>query len=128
MTDPGPINTDPATDVGRVRLLITDTDEAAPLLTDGEIEALLALEGGNVKRGAAAALETIATSETLVGKKISTQDLSTDGPAVATALMKRAEVLRGQADAETGVAADPYEYGFDYVDVPTVGTHPGVQW
>lgn len=128
MADPAPITTDPTTPIGQVRLLITDTDEAAPLFTDAEITALLGLEGGNVKRGSAAALETIATSETLIAKKISTQDLSTDGPAVATSLIARAKLLREQADAEAGAVVDPYEYGFDYVDMPAVGTHPGVTW
>lgn len=129
MSSPTPINLDPATAVGKMRLLITDTDETAPLFTDAEITALLELEGGNVKRGAAAALETIATSEALIAKKISASDgTSTDGPAVATSLMGRAKVLREQADAEDGGVVNPNDFGFDYVDIPTVGTHPGVWW
>ncbi|MFI7608809.1 hypothetical protein ACIBTV_27365 [Micromonospora sp. NPDC049366] len=123
-----PITLDTAEPVGRVRLLITDTDEAFPLFTDAQLGALLAMEGDNVKRGAAAALETIAVSETLIGKKITTQDLSTDGPAVAKALQDRARALREQADGEAGAVADPYAYGFDFVDMPAVGTHPGVDW
>jgi hypothetical protein len=127
-TGADPIELDPTTDVGMVRLLITDTDEAFPLFTDGQLVALLGAEGDIVKRGAALALETIATSETLIGKKITTQDLSTDGPAVAKALMDRAKILRGQADAEAGPVDDPDQYGFDYVDVPTASTYPGVRW
>ncbi len=128
VTGADPIELDPAEPVGMVRLLITDVDEAFPLFTDAQLAALLTAEGDVVKRAAALALETIATSETLIGKKITTQDLSTDGPAVAAALMKRAEALRGQADTEAGPVDDPDQYGFDFVDFPTAGTHPGVRW
>lgn len=93
-----PIETDPGTDVGMLRLLVTDVDEAYPILTDAQYAAFLDLEGGNVKRGAAAALEAIATSETLRSKKITTGDgLQTDGPAVAKELRERAAMLRAQA-------------------------------
>lgn len=128
VTGAAPIELDPAEPVGLIRLLVTDTDEAYPLFTDAQLAAFLTAEGDVVKRAAALALETIATSETLVGKKITTQDLSTDGPAVATALMKRAEALRKQADAEAGPVDDPDGYGFDFVDFPVAGTHPGVRW
>ncbi|MEV0214290.1 hypothetical protein [Micromonospora sp. NPDC050695] len=87
---------DPTTNVGMVRLLITDVNEADPLFTDTEIEAFLTLESG-VKRAAASALETIARSELLISKKITTQDLSTDGPAVAAELRATAKALREQA-------------------------------
>lgn len=122
------ITPDPTATLGLIRLLITDTDAASPLFTDEQLTALLTMEGDNAKRAAAAALETIATSETLIAKKISTQDLSVDGPAVATSLMGRAKVLREQADTEAGAVADPDGYGFDFVDFPTAGTHPGVGW
>jgi hypothetical protein len=128
-TGADPITLDTDEPIGLLRLLITDTDEAFPLFTDSQLTALLALEGDSVKRAAAAALETIATSETLIGKKITTQDLSTDGPAVAKELMARAKELRRQADSEAGpVDEDPDHYGFDYQDFTTVGTHPGVWW
>ena len=112
-----PITTDLETPIGKVRLLTTDGDEAFPLHTDPELAAFLAMEGGNVKRAAAGSLEAIATSETLVTKKITTQDLSTDGPAVAEDLRKRAALLRGQADREDQTVADTdLGYGFDFVD------------
>jgi len=80
-----------------IRLLITDVDSDNPLFTDSEITALLALEKGVVKLAAASALETIARSEVLISKKITTQDLSTDGPAVAAELRAQAKALREQA-------------------------------
>ncbi|MEV1013773.1 hypothetical protein AB0I89_23770 [Micromonospora sp. NPDC049801] len=91
---------DLTTPVGLVRLLIADMNEADPLFTDTEIEAFFTLEGG-VKRAAAAALETIARSELLISKKITTQDLSTDGPAVAAELRAQAKALRDQARQDT---------------------------
>lgn len=92
-----PIITDPTTAIGKVRLLCTDLDEAEPLLTDAQITALLTLEGDDVRLAAAQALDTIASSEALVSKRIRTQDLQTDGPAVAKELRERAASLRKQA-------------------------------
>lgn len=100
------VETDPTKPVGMMRLLAADVDEQAPLLTDDQYTALLALEGGNVKRGAAAALEAISASETLLTKKVTTQDLSIDGPAVAKDLRERARLLRDQADVEDPAGAD----------------------
>lgn len=117
VTGAPPITKDLTTDIGRIRLLTTDVDEAFPLHTDAEILAFLALEGGNLKRAAAAQLEAIATSEALVSKKISTQDLSTDGPAVSADLRTRAKALREQADREDPAGADIDDgFGFDSVD------------
>lgn len=93
------VTTDPTTDIGLVRLLCTDVDTAAPLFTDAQIQAFLTLEG-SARLAAAVALETIASSEALVSKKIRTADgLSTDGPAVAAELRARAKGLREQAAA-----------------------------
>ncbi len=117
VTGAPPITTDLGTDVGKVRLITTDVDAAYPLHTDAEILAFLALEGGNLKRAAAAQLEAIATSEALISKKISTQDLSTDGPAVSADLRTRAKALREQADNEDPAGADVTDsFGFDFVD------------
>jgi hypothetical protein len=95
-----------STPVGRVRLLIADLDESAFLLTNEVVDAYLGLHDENVYRAAADAMDAIATSETLLGKKIRTQDLQTDGPAVATDLRKRAAELRARAAAEEAKAAD----------------------
>lgn len=104
---------DVSTDIGKVRLLITDTDDGNPIFDDSEITSFLtqtAYGGVNdVRLAAALALETIATSEALIQKKIKLLDLSTDGPAVSDALMKRAEVLRKEADEE--VTFDWAEWG-----------------
>jgi hypothetical protein len=108
-----PITVDPTTTIGRVRLLATDLDEVSPLFEDAQITALLDMEAESVKRAAALALETIASSEALVSKKIRTLDLQTDGPAVAAELRARAKSLREQA-AEVEDLDD--SYGLEIVD------------
>lgn len=84
-----------STPSNRVRLLISDTSTPA-LFTDDEIAAFLDLNGGAVRLAAAEALDTIASNEAMVSKKITTQDLSTDGPAVSRELRARAADLRAQ--------------------------------
>lgn len=103
---------DPTSSIGQVRLLIADTDPDRMILEDGEITALLALEGDDPKLAAAQALDTIASSEALVSKVIRTQDLSTDGAKVAAALREHAARLRQQAEQVTE-DADHY---FEVVD------------
>ncbi|WP_433460697.1 hypothetical protein [Micromonospora sp. CA-248212] len=102
--------------IGMLRLLIADTSTvpADQLFSDEQLDGLLTLEGGTVKLAAAAALEVIARSEVLISKKISTQDLSTDGPAVAAELRAQAKALREQA------AKDRSDGGLD----PTQGLLP----
>lgn len=109
-----PITVDPTTDIGKVRLLATDLDESNFVFTDAQIAAFLTTEGSNVKRAAALALETIAVSELLISKVLTTSDgLKTDGAKLHDSLLKRAKALRDQADVEAG---DPDDYGIDIVD------------
>lgn len=94
------------TDLARVRLLITDTNENSPIFQDEEIQEFLDLTGydtGNdVFYAAALALETIARSEALVQKRITILDLSTDGPAVAKELRESAKELRRKSEEMAG--------------------------
>lgn len=102
---------DPTTPVGQVRLLISDVDPDTPVFTDDEITAFLTLGGGlglgQVLRGAATALETIASNEVMVSKVLRTQDLATDGSKVSAELRARAADLRAQADLADEDAASP---------------------
>lgn len=106
-----------STNVGKVRLLIMDNNASAYLFEDDEISSLLSIEGDNVRRGAALALETMASNEAYVLKRITLLDLTTDGPAVAKELRARAESLRMLADrddqAEDGGAFDIAEMAVD---------------
>jgi len=93
--------TDYSTDVAKVRLLISDIDDASQIFNDQAISAFLSMAlDGNVKRAAAQALLVMASNEVLVQKKIRILDLSTDGPAEAEALRKLAMQLRAEADEE----------------------------
>ena len=85
----------------QVRHLIGDLDPDPDdqALTDAQIQVYLDLQDGDVRLAAADALDVIATSETLVGKVIRTQDLQTDGPKVAASLRAHAATLRAQAAA-----------------------------
>jgi hypothetical protein len=103
---------DIATTRGQVRLLIPDTSVTGYVFEDAEIDAFLTLET-DVRRSAALALETIASSQALCLKVIRVLDLQTDGAKVADALLKRAAGLRDQAEeaeaAEDGGAFDVIE-------------------
>lgn len=113
-----PTTYDITTDIGKVRLLCRDTDVLNAMFDDAEIQAFLDLEGNNVKLAAAQALDTIASNEALVSKRIRLLDLDLDGPAVAKALRDAAASLRtqvadAQADAESGDAFDWAEMVID---------------
>lgn len=98
-----------------MRLIIADLDPEEQLFTGEQLESFLTLAGGNIRLASADALEAIAASELLVSKKIRTQDLSTDGPAVAAELRKMAATQRELAAQE--LAAEDADWdGFDVVD------------
>lgn len=102
---------DPSTPAGYVRLLITDTqvdDTATMIFTDAEIQAFLTYNVSQPYRAAAVALETIATDQALVLKVIKVLDLETDGAKTSDALLKRAAILRAQADDDPGTADDDF--------------------
>lgn len=97
-----------------VRFLIADLGPD-PLINDDQIDAAIAAEGGSDLLAAARCLEVIAVSEVLVGKKIATQDLTTDGAAVAKELREQAAQLRARARDE-----DPEAGAFDGFDLAPV--------
>lgn len=107
---------DTGTDAGLVRLLLNDVSTPW-IFSDAEITAFLSLEGGNVKRAAAQAIDTNADNEALASKVLRTQDLQTDGAKVADTLRKRAASLRAQADADEESGDGFY---FDVVDLEPV--------
>jgi hypothetical protein len=102
-----------STDVGKIRAIIPDNNATSYVFEDDELEAFFAIEGSSLKRAAALALEAIASNEAMVLKVIRLLDISTDGAKVADSLLKRAALLRKQADDEE-VAADA---GFDIAEM-----------
>ena len=101
-----------STSVGKVRMLVPDGDPDHAVFSDEEITAFLAMEGGRVKRAAAACLETMASSEAYVSKAVRLLDLATNGPAVAASLMARAAELRRQ-DALDEMSDEGGNAGFE---------------
>lgn len=111
---------DPSTDLGKVRLLIADSEQKdydqdgrlRYLLSDEDIEAYLALANGKVFAAAAAALYGIAANEALISKVIKTEDLQTDGAKLATELrlLSRDMNNRQIAEDEKAAQADAFIY------------------
>lgn len=125
MADIYPPNLD--SPVGRVRKYVPDLvqledtkNPAAPkeyYFSDAEISGFIgeyAKTGveptrAQIKRAAADAIDALANNEALVLKKIKTEDLETDGPALANSLRAGAKALRQQADEEDAAAEAFFE-------------------
>ena len=104
--------TDPTTDIGLIRMRISDRDSTAPIFSDDDLTAFLAFEGDSL-RASAAALEAIAVNQALVLKVIKLLQLSTDGAKLAETLLKLASRYRDQAeyiDAASGGTFDVAEF------------------
>jgi hypothetical protein len=105
-----------------VRDLIPDIEEVdwedngspSTLFTDAQITTYLFVNDENIKRAAAQACRALAVSEALISKVIKTEDLQTDGPKVANALLLAARDLEQSADRdderEDGSAFDVIPY------------------
>lgn len=122
---------DYATPVGKVRLLIADTNPSALILETDQVEGYLVMNGAGktvatlsqVRRAAADAMDAIATSEALVGKVMRTADgTTTDGAKLADSLRKQAATLRGLADTADAVEAEDADGG--YVSVTEFHPYP----
>lgn len=97
-----------ATDLGKVRLLIGDTQATGHIFEDEEIQnGFLALHS-DVRLAAADALDVIASSTVLVLNVIKILDLETSGDKVASALRDQATALRDRVDQD---------YAFDYAEM-----------
>ena len=101
-----------------VRTLITDDGESSQrLFSDAQLVNLIAHSRWSPLLGAAQALDIIASSEALLSKKITTQDLTTDGPAVAEALRAHAAALRKQYADEKAEVDDEADWGVEVVSM-----------
>lgn len=99
MSEPTPLDYDPNTATGEVRLLISDVTEPT-IFSDDEIQAFLAMRKNNPMRAAASALMAIANNEALLYKYVRTDDLTLDGVKGATELRLQARQLENQANDE----------------------------
>lgn len=88
---------DPSTDIGRVRLLVADTDTTRRIMDDEEYQAFLDMSGGSVVLAAAKALETIAVNEVLCLKVVNLMGaIVTDAASAAKQLLAQAKTLRNE--------------------------------
>lgn len=102
---------EPTTDLGKVRMLIPDRVEENAVFLDDELQAYLDMNDSNVRRAAAEALETIASDEAMTLKVLTTLDISTNGASTSDALLRRATLLRQQAeDADAGEEGGMFDY------------------
>lgn len=101
---------------GQVRAMIPDITEGDFVLSDGQIDAMLAVNSDNVKMALAAAWRAIATETSLLLKYVRTDDLLVDGPKMADTLLKNAdkmeaagtaEIIQGESEA---FSITPYKY------------------
>jgi hypothetical protein len=105
MANLGASPVDYATDIGKVRALLGDTEAENVesgigeymYFGDDEISAFLTMYGSNVKLAAARALETISMSQALLLKSWSSDDLTVNGDRIAESLRKLAAQLREEA-------------------------------
>ena len=114
--------------VGQVRVLIPDLrkledlrdlrNEPRYLFADEEIEALLAVNSGNVKLAAADACDAIGMDKALQLLVLKTDDKQTDGAKLLSAIVGRAKQLRAQAreDEENNLCFDIVQPTFEPVD------------
>lgn len=113
-----------STPLGQLRALLSQTKQyvdpqnpTAPadyLIPDAQLQAYIAINKDGLFGAAADALLALATNEALVSKKIRTEDLQTDGPAVAGELRRMADLYR-QRQKDEYEALD-YEEAFEIVN------------
>lgn len=134
---------DYTTSVGRLRKLIPDvrqlpdpkdpTSTPEYLFSDAELQSFIDDEAvdfeGNpypwsIKRAAAWAMIAIANDENLTLRKIVTEDLQTDGPAVARAMLQAAQLifLRADADEKNDAVSEVF------LEIPYTHTPPRYDW
>jgi hypothetical protein len=116
------------TTIGRARLLIPDRDPGAPIFSDEEIGGFLTVEGDDARLVAAAALETMAASDVYTFKANRVEDLQTNGPAVAKALMERAATLRALSRLEEDMSGGGFDWAEQVTDVFTARERLLDQW
>lgn len=116
-----------ATSVELVRVLIPDTDPVFGaagdeyMLSDEQIEAFLQIAGDSVLRAAGLACVAVGSSEAIISKVIGTQDLRTNGAAIADTMRENGKVLLARADKEDQDADFAF---FQILDFPVGGRQP----
>src|SRR5690606_37911505 len=89
-------------------------DEDETMFDDEDITDFFLAGGGSVLRATGLALLAIGSSEAIISKIIRTQDLQTNGAALANSFNERAKTLFEQADAEDSRANAEFFEIIDY--------------
>jgi hypothetical protein len=126
MANTGVAPVDFGSNVGKVRVLLGDTDPTNVVnnvgeylfFSDDELEAILGMHGDSPKLAAARCLDTIAGSKALLLGAWSTDDLNVRGDAIARELRELAKQLRAEAVAdESSEAFDIIAFGEEDADL-----------
>ena len=105
MANTGVAPVDLGSNIGRVRVLLGDTDPTNVVnnvgeylfFSDAEIESILNMYSSSPQLAAARCLETIAGSQALLLKSWSSDDLTVNGDRIAKELRETAKQLRAEA-------------------------------
>ncbi len=113
MANTGVAPVDLGSNVGKVRVLLGDTDPTNVsnnvgtylFFSDAELEAILGMYSDSPQMAAARCLDTIAGSQALLLKSWSSDDLTVNGDRIAKELRELAKQLRSEAMAAEGSEA-----------------------
>lgn len=125
MANSGVAPVDLTSNVGRVRVLLGDTDPTNVsggfgdylFFSDDELDAILAMYDDSPKLSAARCLETIAGSQALLLKSWSSDDLSVRGDLIAKELREMAKQLRNEvmaSDSSDFFEIIPFPHGHQH--------------
>lgn len=125
MANLGVAPVDLGSNIGRVRVLLGDTDPTNVannvgeylFFSDAEIESILGMYSDSPQLAAARCLDTIAGSQALLLKSWSSDDLTVNGDRIAKELRELAKQLRAEAvQAEGSEAFEIVAFGEDDAD------------
>ena len=126
MANSGVAPVDLGSNVGKVRVLLGDTDPTNVsnnvgtylFFSDAELEAILGMYSDSPQMAAARCLDTIAGSQALLLKSWSSDDLTVNGDRIAKELRELAKQLRSEAMAAEGSEAfEIVAFGEDDADL-----------
>ena len=126
MANTGVAPVDLGSNVGKVRVLLGDTDPTNVVsnvgeylfFSDAELEAILGMYSDSPQMAAARCLDTIAGSQALLLKSWSSDDLTVNGDRIAKELRELAKQLRAEAMAAEGSEA------FEIIPFPAAPVTP----
>jgi len=109
---------DPSTDIGKVRLRVSDTNATRQIMDDEDYQAFLDMAGGSTTLAAAMALEAIAVNELLCLKVVNLMGaIVTDAASASKYLLAQAKTLRAEY-AQMGDGTSPGFVSIEMISDP----------